>query len=98
MGKLATTDTILSIFQPRLSCYGICILNTPPNGRYRQLSAGHPPDCTARQSGDFCLLCSSYGVVFHRQNLITAVEGHYPFFEALSPIELDGYTQALATQ
>src|SRR5215510_2318583 len=53
MGKLATTDTIFSIFQPRLSYYGICLLNIPPNGRYRQLSAGHPPDYTARPSADF---------------------------------------------
>ena len=40
-------------FRPWLSCEGICLLNTPPNGRDRQLSAGYPPDCTVRQSGDF---------------------------------------------
>src|ERR1700730_4957178 len=49
MRKLATTDTIFSNFQPWLSCYGICLINTPPNGRYRQLSAGHPPCCNSER-------------------------------------------------
>src|ERR671935_1960282 len=36
MDKWATTATIFSIFMSRLSCYGICLLNTSPIGRYRQ--------------------------------------------------------------
>ena len=37
MGQLIMIDTICSSFRPWLSCEGICWLNTPPNGRYRQL-------------------------------------------------------------
>jgi Endoribonuclease L-PSP len=44
MGALATMATRGRSFRPGLSCEGICWLNTPPNGRYRQRSAGQPPD------------------------------------------------------
>jgi enamine deaminase RidA (YjgF/YER057c/UK114 family) len=44
MGTLATRATRGGSFRPGLSCEGICWLNTPPNRRYRQRSAGQPPD------------------------------------------------------
>src|SRR5712664_3365468 len=72
MGKLATMDTICSSFRPWLSCYGICLSNTPPNGRYRQLAAGHRPYCNSSTVRGL-----SYFVVFRRENLITDTEGHY---------------------
>ena len=52
MGKLATTDTICSVFQSRLSCYGICLLNIPPNGRDKQFSASHPPEVVYPTAAD----------------------------------------------
>ena len=70
-------DTICSSLRPWLSCYGICLINTPPNRRYRQPSASILLAVTARQPGDFRPLWSSYFVVCRRQNLITGVEGHY---------------------